>query len=239
MSSSTDTPNERAARRAQQVRDRREQNARNRNQERQKRYVRNKRELTIIKVVAGVVALGIIAAIGISVWNWGKDRELNRKPEGVREYAYAGNQHRDGDINYPLETDYQGEIPPVGGTHNNAWYQCDVYDGPIRWESAVHALEHGGVWISYRPDLPADQIERLRGLAAEDVLIAPEPVLRSPIVLSAWGNQLSLDSYDEDTDKRFIRYYKNNPDEDAPEVAANCASGATDLRTTDPATPTP
>ncbi len=237
MASSRDTSNDRAARRAQQVKDRREQNARNRNQERQKRYVQNKRELTIIKVVAGLVAVGILAAIAVSVWNWGRDRELNRKPDGVIEYAYAGQQHRDGAIDYPLESDYHGEVPPAGGTHNNAWYQCGVYDGPIRWESAVHDLEHGGVWVAYRPDLRADQIEKIRGLGADDVLIAPEPLLRSPIVLTAWGNQLSLDSYDLGTVKRFIRYYKNNPAEDAPEVPANCASGATDLRAVDPATP--
>ena len=224
MAFSSDTPNERAARRAQQVKDRREQNSRNRNEERQKRYVQNKRELTIIKVVVGLIAVGIVAAIGISVWNWGQDRELNRQPEGVREYAYAGNQHRDGPIDYAVETDYQGEVPPAGGTHNPAWQNCDVYEGPVPWENTVHSLEHGAIWITYRPDLPADQIEKLRALGDDDkMMVAPEPLLTSPIVLTSWGNQLTLDAYDDQTVKRFIRFYKDNPDF-APEAGASCSS---------------
>lgn len=223
MASSSDTPNERASRRAQQVRDRREQNARTRNQERQKRYVRNKRELTILKAVAGLIVVGIIAAIGISIWNWGTDRELNRKPEGVREFAYAGNQHRNEPIDYSLETDYQGEIPPAGGTHNDSWQNCGLYDAPVPWENTVHSLEHGTIWIAYRPDLPADQIEKLRAFGDEDkLLVAPEPLLTSPIVLTSWRNQLTLDAYDDQAVKRFIRFYKNNPDF-APEAGASCS----------------
>ena len=223
MATSSDTPNDRAARRARQVKDRREQQARSRNDERQKRYVQNKRELTILKAVAGLVVVGIVAAIGISIWNWGQDRELNREPEGVREFTYAGNQHKDGAIDYSLETDYQGEIPPAGGTHNNAWQNCGLYDAPVPWENTVHSLEHGTIWISYRPDLPADQIEKLRAFGDDEkLLVAPEPLLTSPIVLTSWRNQLSLDAYDDQTVKRFIRFFKDNPDF-APEAGASCS----------------
>lgn len=224
MASTSDTPNERAARRAQQVKDRREQNARGRNDERQKRYVQNKRELTIIKVVAGLIAVGIVAAIGISVWNWGQDRELNRQPEGVRTYTYAGNQHRNEPINYSVEPDYQGEIPPAGGTHNPAWQNCGVYDAPIPWEYAVHSLEHGAIWISYSPDLAAEEIERLREYGDDDkMLVAPENNLPAPIVLTSWRNQMTAQSADTENVKRFIRFYKNNPDF-APEAGASCSS---------------
>ena len=230
MSSSSDTPNERAARRAQQVKDRREKTARDRNAQRQKKYVQNKRELTIIKAVAAVVVVGIVAAIGLSVWRWGQDRELNRKPDGVRAYSYAGQQHDPALTDYTLDPDYQGEIPPAGGTHNPTWQKCGVYDGPVPWQNAVHDLEHGAIWLSYRPDLPAEDIAKLRALGdADEMLVAPEPLLTSPIVLTAWGNQLSLDTYDDATVKRFIRYYKNNP-EAAPEAGANCSEGNTSLR---------
>ena len=46
-------------------------------------------------------------------------------------------------------------VPPVAGEHNAAWQNCtgNVYDAPIANEHAVHSLEHGAIWITYRPDL--------------------------------------------------------------------------------------
>ena len=54
--------------------------------------------------------------------------------------------------------------PPVGGAHNPTWQNCmgDVYAAPIANEHAVHSLEHGAVWITYQPGLPADQVDKLQ-----------------------------------------------------------------------------
>ena len=43
------------------------------------------------------------------------------------------------------------ETPPAGGPHDPVWDDCGVYTQPLRNENAVHALEHGTVWITYRP----------------------------------------------------------------------------------------
>src|SRR5438093_3047791 len=45
--------------------------------------------------------------------------------------------------------------PPIGGDHSARWMNCGVYSQPVPSERAVHNLEHGAVWITYRPDLPA------------------------------------------------------------------------------------
>jgi len=42
-----------------------------------------------------------------------------------------------------------GELPPMGGTHNQVWQNCGVYETPLRSDLAVHSLEHGAVWITY------------------------------------------------------------------------------------------
>jgi hypothetical protein len=69
----------------------------------------------------------------------------------------------------------------------------------------------------------ADQIEELRAFGDEEkLLVAPEPLLTSPIVLTSWRNQLTLDSYDDQTVKQFIRFFKNNQDF-APEAGASCS----------------
>ena len=51
--------------------------------------------------------------------------------------------------------------PPIGGPHNAIWMNAGVYTAPVPTERAVHNLEHGAVWITYRPDLPAAQVAQL------------------------------------------------------------------------------
>ena len=71
--------------------------------------------------------------------------------------------------------------PPVGGNHNDYWQNCmgDVYPAQIADEHAVHSLEHGAVWITYRPDLPQDQIDQL----AERVRDVPYMLMSPHLVL--------------------------------------------------------
>jgi len=52
--------------------------------------------------------------------------------------------------------------PPAGGAHNDVWLNCGVYGRPVRNENAVHALEHGAVWITYRGSLAPAAIITLR-----------------------------------------------------------------------------
>src|SRR4030042_1315540 len=84
--------------------------------------------------------------------------------------------------------------PPAGGSHEAPWLPCAAYDEPVRNEYAVHALEHGAIWITYQPDLDAAAIDDLEGYARRsEVIVSHSPGLDSPIVLSAWGRQLRLD----------------------------------------------
>jgi hypothetical protein len=105
------------------------------------------------------------------------------------------------------------------------WQTCGIYDNPIHNEHAVHSLEHGAVWITYRPGLPADQIQRLKTLASDDfMLLSPYPGLPAPIVATAWNNQLQLERADDPRLPRFISRFKNNPST-TPEFGAACFGG--------------
>ena len=57
------------------------------------------------------------------------------------------------------------QSPPVGGDHASIWQNCGFYSEPVRNETAVHSMEHGAVWITYRPGLPTEQVDKLRELA--------------------------------------------------------------------------
>lgn len=158
----------------------------------------------------------IVGVIGFSAFQNGLNR--NREIEGVIESTFVSGQHVESSIDYPT-------IPPAGGPHNPYWQNCGVYDEPITDEFAVHSLEHGAVWITYQPDLPADQVERLVDITNDSShrLLSPYPGIDSPIILSAWGSQLKLDSADDDRLMQFIRKYEQGPT--TPEPGALCSGG--------------
>ena len=76
----------------------------------------------------------------------------------MRSYSDLSRNHTQVTVNYP-------QTPPVGGNHNPVWQNCGFYSKPVRNENAVHSMEHGAVWITYRPALPQSQVEKIKGLA--------------------------------------------------------------------------
>jgi hypothetical protein len=118
--------------------------------------------------------------------------------------------------------------PPVGGPHNPTWMNAGVYTKPIPSERAVHNLEHGAVWITYRPDLPSSQVSELVDLFKKQSMIA-EPQdggrsnrfidvspwssdsLPAPVVISSWGYQLRVQSADDPRLQQFIDTFRHNP----------------------------
>jgi hypothetical protein len=142
-----------------------------------------------------------------------------KKPEGVKVYDVGPpNQHTEEEVDYERS-------PPVGGEHNPVWQNAGFYEQPVRDENAVHTLEHGAVWIAYSPDLPADQQDRIRQIVESQscVLASPYSGLDSPVVASAWGRQLGLESADRPELERFVRAYRLGPQ--APEPGAPCTGG--------------
>jgi hypothetical protein len=117
------------------------------------------------------------------------------------------------------------QTPPAGGVHSSVWQNCGIYDQPVRNENAVHSLEHGAVWITYRPDLPEASIETLRRLARghSHVLLSPYPDLPQPIVATAWGLQLPLTDAADPRLPTFISRYEKGPQ--TPEPGAVCTGG--------------
>jgi hypothetical protein len=114
------------------------------------------------------------------------------------------------------------ETPPTGGQHAPVWQRCGFYDTPVPTERAVHSLEHGAVWITYHPDLPSEQVAVLHSLAQAEVhiLVSPFPSLPAPVVATAWGQQVRLDTADPSQLDQFVRDFRNGPL--APERGGSC-----------------
>ena len=148
-------------------------------------------------------------------------------PEGVESVDVGPpNQHTEGDVDYE-------RTPPAGGEHDYIWQNCGFYSKPVRNENAVHSMEHGAVWITYRPGLPAEQVDKLRELANSKtyVLVSLYPDLSAPVVASAWGKQLHLDSAEDPRLKQFASAFRLGPQ--APEPGAPCTDG-TSATTSEP-----
>lgn len=146
------------------------------------------------------------------------DAGLTTTTAAVRVVTVTDRNHVDADLEYP-------DAPPVGGDHNPAWQNCGVYSEPVLDETAVHSLEHGAVWISYRPDLDAADVAALEGFASGQthILVAPYLDLVHPIVLTAWGAQQSFDGIDDEGIGSFIRAFQRGPQ--TPEPGAVCSRG--------------
>ncbi len=176
------------------------------------------RRRTWIRRAAGLALIVIVAA---AVYSSYTRRQLLKD---VKTATYRAGMHTAGTIFY-------AENPPIGGQHNVVWQNCGIYDAPIHSEHAVHSMEHGAVWITYRPDLPAEQVQTLRTLASDDfMLLSPYPGLPQPIVASAWNRQLSFERADDPALPAFIARFKNNP-ETTPEFGAACGGGTRALAT--------
>ena len=129
-------------------------------------------------------------------------------------------QHLGGTLDYD-------KTPPAGGPHHDVWQNCGFYDEPVRDENAVHSLEHGAVWITYQPDLPQEQIQKLSDLAQSNsfVLVSPYADLPAPVVASAWGKQLRLQSPKDSDLKRFVRFYSQGPQVHVEPGHSSCRGG--------------
>lgn len=168
------------------------------------------------KIAIGTVIGLFVIALGILLY-------LNlQEPEALSGLARAVGLERSHDE----EIVYAGEgLPPMGGVHSGIWQNCGVYDEPIDAKHAVHSLEHGAVWVTYHPDLPDDGVASLREVVSGEpfVLLSPFEGLKSPVVLTAWGIQLEVDSADDDRIATFIERYERGPQ--TPEPGAICHDG--------------
>jgi hypothetical protein len=139
-------------------------------------------------------------------------------PDGTETVAVGPAQHVEGDIHA------DGEVP-AGGSHSEVWQNCGFYGDEIRSENAVHSLEHGAVWITYRSDLSTEDIDRLRGLIRrpDKVLISPIEGQGPPAVATAWANQLELDDVADPRLDQFVNEFEGSSS--APEPGGRCSGG--------------
>jgi hypothetical protein len=141
--------------------------------------------------------------------------------DGVKTYGDRPEYHNHVDeVQAPANN-----IPPPYGEHFAVWQNCGIYDQPVGLGNALHSLEHGAVWLTYSSALSESQIADLQGFVRghDYVLMSPYPNQPVPVVVTAWGVQLIIESLPDSRIEKFIAYYENGPQN--PQPGAPC-SGA-------------
>ena len=206
------------------------------------------KKITPVKVSGGsnwgpIAVAGVVVLIAVGIIGWGvfasvKSDNEKETPWEDRAAAIAGivnyretnpdlvkgGLHKSGALTYE-------QAPPVAGEHNARWQNCNgiIYPEPIANEHAVHSLEHGAVWITYKQGLPADQVQTLASKVEgrEKMLMSPVANLSNTVSLQAWGYQLKVDTVDDPRIDAFIKALRVNASIEGPTALCDTGVSAT------------
>lgn len=132
-------------------------------------------------------------------------------PAVGQEFPNQGQAH----INSGQAHDSYNSNPPTSGPHLAQPANWGAYSAPLQDEQAVHNLEHGGIWITYKDinDQTKAQLETIAKANGGSVIMSPRDSNDSKIVLASWTRMEKLDSYDEGKILEFIKANKNKSPE--------------------------
>ncbi len=166
----------------------------------------------------GPWVLGVaVAVLAFLVWlAW------TNRPVGVSTGDLRGDAVQIGQATHvtrPDELVIPAGFPPAGGPHFIDPLPGGVYDQPIDDGRVIHSLEHGLIWISYRPDGVSEaQLNALKDLTGDqrrDVILSPRPLNKDAVVVTSWGQRQIVDPGDTDEIKKFIESNLNRSPEPA------------------------
>ncbi|MDK0523327.1 DUF3105 domain-containing protein [Streptomyces sp. ML-6] len=192
---------------------------------RRKERARERRS-RIITITASVAVVAALVAGGGYLMSAADDQEKaeaeakSSPVKGERTWDKLSQNHVDKQVSYPMN-------PPVGGDHHPVWMNCnaDVYTKAIPKENAVHSLEHGAVWVTYTDKAKPADVEKLstRVKTTPYSLMSPVEDQAAPIMLSAWGKQVTVTSATDARVEQFFTKYVQGPQ--TPEPGAACSGG--------------
>lgn len=173
------------------------------------------------------IFIGLIVAliVGMGVFVFARQSHKPKESTIGVSHTSLGGQH----IARGQSHSAYNSAPPCSGWHYSdasAPTLWGVYTQQVPDEVFLHNEEHGGVAITYKPDLPADQIKKLQDLFAppysdtsfkpSKAIVTPRSKDTHPIELAAWTYTLNLDSFDQATLEKFYLQHEGK----SPEPAA-------------------
>lgn len=172
--------------------------------------IRKKKVRKVIRSLGAVIVAGLL--IGWFVWNASnRSQNLPGKfiPDQGRQHVGPGHGHT------------YNSNPPTSGPHFAQPAEWGIYKEEIPDEVLVHNLEHGGIWISYKPGIPEDvivKLESFREKYGRKIIVAPRSANDTDIALAAWTrlDKFSVSEYSDERVEEFIKAYRNKGPEFVP-----------------------
>ncbi len=164
----------------------------------------------VVILLIGGAAYWLVKGLGGSV----KITEIGESlPDEGRNHVSEG-----------TNVDYNSN-PPTSGSHWGIPDNWGIVDHQIPDEAAVNNLEHGGIWISYRPGINPAALEKLKAIVKDmggKILLTPRVENDNDVAAAAWGRYYKFDvgsdgSFDEAKVRDFIKLYINHGPENVPD----------------------
>ena len=160
------------------------------------------RNFLILIVIVAVGFIGLVAYKNVTTP--AKPRLGVAQPDEGRAHISPGQK-----------VTYKAAIPTSGPHGEEAPWGYSPQQLPN--ENIIHNMEHGGIVVSYQPDLDSTTVEKLIALYTKPyavssfkptkVVIMPRAGQERLIVLASWNRLLELDTYNQQT---LIDYYLTN-----------------------------
>lgn len=159
------------------------------------------------KIMWATIAMVILVAlIGGSIWySRGSSQHLPgvAYPDQGREHIKSGQEHLTYNSN-----------PPTSGPHFELPAKWGIYKEELPDETLIHNLEHGGIWISYKPGIGEDlrkKLEHFYDRWGAKIIVTPRAKNDTDVALAAWMrlDAFSAGDYSDERVEQFIKAFRN------------------------------
>lgn len=193
-----------------------------RREERRSAEEQARKKKKIMRVVWWVVGIGAIGAlIGGITWAI----IANRPAPLGEDFSHAVPNEGATHITEGDKVTYQSN-PPTSGNHWPDPLRDGIYDEQKPDEAIVHSMEHGRVWVAYKPSISEQTRQALRALVKSEprVVMTPRAANETDIALVAWDRIDTFNvnpdgSFDGKRVRDFIRRYRDKGPEYVPQMS--------------------
>ena len=172
--------------------------------------IRRKNIKRVVWIIGSIAVLVFLVAGGVFYSRW-KNQNLPGEfiADQGREHVGPGHGHT------------YNSNPPTSGPHFSRPAEWGVYKEELPDEVLIHNLEHGGIWLSYKPEVSEDIIKKLEGFYEKygrKVVVTPRTKNDTDIALAAWNrvDKFSVSEYSEERVDKFIKAFRNKGPEYVP-----------------------